>query len=607
MKKRILWILMSGLMALSLVMAACGPAEVEKEEVEAEADMVKVTLKKLDGTTITKMVERPKYGGTYTLPSGDVGNFDAALSAGPRHTLLSYSVLLGGDPEKGPSGTNEISWYTGNLMGYGGLLRNELAESYEMPDDETIRFKIRKGVHFALNPNMEASRLVNGREMTAEDVAYSIERIWDSPSSYHSRNFPKEKLIAATAIDKYTLDLKVPPGVQGMHILQTAGRINVVAREVVEKYGELTDWENAVGTGPFMLTDVTPGDSRTYLRNPNYFEMDPWFPENRLPYIDYYKVVVIPDRSTKLAALRTAKIDSTNHMSGLTWEESAIFKKDYPDILQTRTVYAPYSLTGRLDKPELPWAPLEDPNAIKVRRALNMAVDKQKIIDTYYGGQADLFAVPWTPWPEFEGVFEPLNTFSEEVQELFTYNPDKAKQLLTEAGYPDGFTAVVTTTAGDADFLAILKDYFSKVGVELELDVRETGVIRKVKRERTYPEMVYDVVMEPYQPFKMHGVREESRWNFSLFEHPDTRAAYNELQLYLVKDEAKCREIYKSITELYLESAWGVWMPLPYHFPAWWPWLKRFDGATNIGVFRPDTGHQYWVWIDQDLRKKMGH
>ena len=75
---------------------------------------------------------------------------------------------------------------------------------------------------------------------------------------------------------------------------------------------------------------------------------------------------------------------------------------------------------------------------IRVRRALNLAVNKQEIVKEYYGGNAELFAYP--QHPDYLGYFEPLEAMSNSIKELFTYNPDKAKKLLAEAGVPKGFT-----------------------------------------------------------------------------------------------------------------------------------------------------------------------
>jgi len=79
--------------------------------------------------------------------------------------------------------------------------------------------------------------------------------------------------------------------------------------EVVDKYGNMADWHNACGTGPFMLTDYVSGASATFVKNPNYWGTDPLHPENKLPYLDGVKVLFIQDNQTRLTAMRIGKID----------------------------------------------------------------------------------------------------------------------------------------------------------------------------------------------------------------------------------------------------------------------------------------------------------
>ena len=87
--------------------------------------------------------------------------------------------------------------------------------------------------------------------------------------------------------------------------------------EVIEEHGDAQDWRNLVGTGPYMLTDWVKDSSVTYTKNPNYWGYDEKFPENRLPYLDEVKSLIIPDSSTLLAALRTGKI--ARMWSGYLW------------------------------------------------------------------------------------------------------------------------------------------------------------------------------------------------------------------------------------------------------------------------------------------------
>ena len=202
MKRKYIWLVVSCFMVAALLLASCAPAEEEEEVVtpgeeeevappeEEEVvppgkEMVKVTLKKLDGTTVELLKEKPKYGGVFTLTlSSDPTGFDEAYTASYMTFTLKFTneELLTGDWTRGPAGTGECTWLIVQFLPdceIGGV-----AESWEIVDDRTVRFHIRKGIHFALNPDSEASRLVGGREMTAHDVVYSLKRHFLTPGMY---------------------------------------------------------------------------------------------------------------------------------------------------------------------------------------------------------------------------------------------------------------------------------------------------------------------------------------------------------------------------------------------------------------------------------------
>ena len=130
-------------------------------------------------------------------------------------------------------------------------------------------------------------------------------------------------------------------------------------------------------------------------------------------------------------------------------EDYESLKRTNPEVKAVRFLQAAtYNVAYmRVDKPELPF------QDIRVRQAMNMAVDKATIMESYYNGNAELLSTPVAPYPEYMAAFTPLEEQSEAVQELYTYNPEKAKQLLAEAGYPDGFKTKMIhwNTMGDID------------------------------------------------------------------------------------------------------------------------------------------------------------
>ena len=79
--------------------------------------------------------------------------------------------------------------------------------------------------------------------------------------------------------------------------------------EVIEEHGDAKDWRTIVGTGPFMLTDYVLDSSITFKKNPDYWRNDPKYPENRIPYIDEMRMLIFPELATRMAALRTGKVD----------------------------------------------------------------------------------------------------------------------------------------------------------------------------------------------------------------------------------------------------------------------------------------------------------
>ena len=183
-----------------------------------------------------------------------------------------------------------------------------------MPTLGTIVFRCAAGVRWALNPNSEASRLMNGREMTADD--------WIANFNYfmqHPRSLIKAvpQLAGTATMEKtgpweVTLKTPVDPltgwnwlawGIYGYFLMPP---------EVIKKYGDMREWRNVVGTGPFMLTDYVAGSSATLVKNPGFWEKNPVGPGkgDQLPYLDGVKILVIPDISTAQAGFRTAKFDN---------------------------------------------------------------------------------------------------------------------------------------------------------------------------------------------------------------------------------------------------------------------------------------------------------
>ncbi len=507
---------------------------------------------------------------------------------------LTNEEMLSGDWAKGPAGTGEASWVyligpTTNLK----TTMNRLAEKWELKDPQTLVFQIRKGVRFHNKPP------VNGREMTAEDVAYSIKRLWTVPRSYHNTAYPgiAESIVAT---DKWTVTIKAQPGKTGLVFDFASDFSKIVPREVVDKYGDMSDWKNSNGTGPFMLTDYVQGSVATFKKNPDYWMKDPVNPANTLPYLDGVKFFIIPDISTRLAALRTGKID---HFGG--WADQAVTWEDAKSLIQTNPElkYSEYFL-GRVegiymrqDKPELPF------KDIRVRRALSMGFDRKAIADSYYGGHADILAWPIPATPEWKHIYTPLDKQPDAIKELYQYNPDKAKQLLAEAGYPKGFKTSIVTTKPYVDLLSILKDYWSKIGVDLEIQVKEAGAYASLVSKGVRGYDVLQSYFNVVEPYKLYNCLKGHPGNYSEVDDQRVVTTYDEL-LASALDPVKRDAMIKDIAPYLMEKVYWIQMPGPYVYTFWQPWVKGYHGELYVGYVN-NYDFATYIWMDLALKEKM--
>ncbi len=627
MKRKILWLLVSALMVLSLVMAACGqaaaptlPAATSEPSVPAApaapvapaaekpqqgaaatgADTVTVRLTKLDGTKMEKTVEKPKYGGTLNRRFSQPNDWDPKrLTASGTSYLLSQEKLLQGDYAKATAGTGEISWQIYEYLSMNHF-SGALAESWEMPDDKSIIYHIRPGVHWALD-DREASKLGGGREVTVADVIFSFQwLIFSKPNTAVRSYFASANLTEISALDKRSVMLKAATSQDLANALGFLSDLTmIVPPEVINKYGTFTNWRQVVGTGAFMIQDYVPGSVTTWVRNPNYWQKDPVLGNDyRLPYVDAVRNFDVPDNSTAEAAFRVGKLDGTLNLTRENWQQ---LLKTAPHAKTKVVEFGTGSnrISFQMNNKTAPW------QDIRVRRALSMAINHKEVLDTYYGGAADMTAFPLPGAPELYNIgwAIPIKELPRETQELFEYHPDKAKALLKEAGYPNGFktTLMINQSSAEwADLGAIVKDYWSKIGVDLALDIREPAVFLAMERGG-YTDMEHT-----------------SRWGtatmYSKFEAPpnsNNEGNVNDLHIQQLRrdmfkvlwDTPKRTPIMRELYAYSLSQAYYLPMPAPWGYKVYQPWLKNYDAEASVGYWG-----QTWqfVWLDLDLKKKLG-
>ncbi|MBI2328363.1 MAG: ABC transporter substrate-binding protein [Chloroflexi bacterium] len=626
MKKKVIWMAVSGWTVFTLLLSACAPAVVEEEKVvpteevvtpkaevvprevvvpQAETNLVKWTGTKWDGTVVEKMLEKPKYGGTYKYARDrEPSEWDGVDTPSTWNVEPVIETLSIRDWARGPGGTGEYDPYF-NMAIPINEDRGGLATGWEVVDDSTLIWHIRQGVRWALDPTNEASRLVGGREFTAEDALFALRRgyapgrYFRNRAAYLTDMKNPENSIYIHPQDPWAVVIKTEPGMVGLAWESVgANSAQMYPPEVVAKYGAVNDWRNVVGTGPFVLKDYVSASSITYVRNASYWDTDVFFPENRLPYLDGIRVYIIVDRSTMAAALRTGKIDSVFDFD---IEEAKSLTKTTPQLESQSYVGSGYNrIAMRMDDPGLPWAD------IRVRQALMMAIDYKAMRDNLYLGEADILKYPTYPVAEYADIYVPLEKQPEIVQKMFGYHPDEARQLLAAAGYPNGFvTEVVAWSTPQADELSVVKDYWAKIGVDLKIDIRDFVTYTKMGRLPITYKHMYKTEGSAANVFSLGAVRKgHPANNGNVYDKRVEEAFEAMMEAYF--DPSVQRPIAREISPYLNEQAYHIQLPEPRAYSLWWPWLKGYYGAhyiSRLSTFR----HPRHVWLDQELKKAMGY
>lgn len=510
----------------------------------------------------TKISGEPKRGGTLTLVSelAPTGGFDPIYSLPYPHLGPVTIPLMSGDFFAGPAGQKKVTWRYPEQEAP-QFMNKGLAESWTIPNPRTVIFHLRKGIKWHNKPP------VNGREVTAEDMKWSFERLTRTPSSGLAEIEKAQAggKITYTAVDKYTFKVEFAKA-DMRSMFTTRDWYRHTAREVIEKFGNQNDWKNVVGNGPFMLTDYVEGSSLTYKSNPNYWEKDP--KGRKLPYIDGFQIVIIGDRSTRLAALRTGKVDI---LSEVEW-------RDAEDILQTNPNI---KTTGEypFNQPYVGFnssvKPFDD---LRVRRALYMAIDEGAIVKGYHKGHSSIVTTGMQP-PGFPMV-PTMAELPATTKEVFQYNPEKAKQLLKEAGYPNGFKTTMHILSRDEPYASLVKSFWAQVGVDASINVLEVA---------SYTSQLYGFKFDTwlgrwgFSWGNWSWVFEPgAHWNFTRITDPTLSKLLADATMNYTTWNKWVKD-WKAINIRVLDQAYEHLLPGPNVRTMWQPWLENYNGELYLG------------------------
>jgi ABC-type transport system substrate-binding protein len=469
----------------------------------------------------------------------------------------------------------------------------KIADSWEIGDDYII-FHLRDGVRW------EDRSPTNGRAVTADDVVYSLERNFTLDTAYIKKSYPWVSGVSVSKVDESTV--RIDCSSQYMpELISLIEFMYIYPQDVIETYGNMNDWERAIGTGAFTLKNYVPGSYLYYESNPVYWGTNPVGPGegNQLPYLDSVRVLIEPDLSTVDAMFTTGQLD----WNTADYDRAVGLMAACPDAKYVKFIDSAIKcvIFMREDKADKPYGD------VRVRQALQLAIDNQKIVDEYFGGEAEVLYWPVFNCKEYAGAYLPLEDYPASVQELFGLNVAKAKQLLADAGYPDGFQAEIVyyNLYLYDDVMQMVKDMWAEIGVDLTLKPVDYATSLTTQFLRNFPDMLFGTFAGVGTYFKGINWSGTSMFNSSYVDDPVLND-YKAQMLAAYPDEDEVDSIHREMLPYLLEQCYVLQTAAHYTYVFWWPWVKNYNGEGAIGYYGGAASWTPYVWIDQDLKEEMG-
>lgn len=326
-----------------------------------------------------------------------------------------------------------------------------LAQSWERVDELTWRFHLRPDVKFQ-----------DGSPFTAADVKFSFDRMNKAPFSALQQLWAQTTLQEVRVIDPHTVELRTQkPSVTMLYWLEEAF---VAPQAYYSAHDEGFLNTHPLGSGPYRLVEWIPGDHLTLSANAGYF--------GGAPALKDVVFKVVPDLSSRLNGLATGDIDLALELTPDTIAQASTAHSRGVQTLGLRKLHFGIAQHSSL-------AALRDP---RVRRALNYAIDVPTMIKSLMHGSTVPLASVVNP-PNADPTLAP-----------YGYHPDKARQLLAEAGYPQGFDLDIDFTpmwGQDKDVSETVAGYLNAVGIRTHLHADEWTDFRRKLSDQTFDGLFY--------------------------------------------------------------------------------------------------------------------
>ena len=418
-----------------------------------------------------------------------------------------------------------------------------LAESWEISDDGLeYTFHLRQGVKFH-----------NGNDFTAEDVAYTFHRMLTVEGGVNTEFIDQIKgadeilagetdtLEGVEVVDDYTIKVTLKEPFAGFLASISSPGVSIYDSEATEAAGDQFGMDPAmtVGTGPFEFSSWSFNNQLVLTRNEDY-----WKGASGLPGV---VIKIIPDTETQSMMFESGELDILD----LDYAADSVdrFTETYPDqIVQGPRVGIVY-FTMNFNK-----EPFQD---VRVRKAVQMSIDRQAILDALYGGRGQVE----------QGIFPHGLIGFNPVQEEIKYDPEAAKALLAEAGYADGFDMEIAADSSASDTmtmaLEIVSDQLAEVGIRAEIKNYDESTWLETRKSGELGSFMSTWSADYNDPdnfiYTFFGNEEKTR--IRSINYPDTEVMERVAKARTIVNEDERLAEYKALEEKIIHED-AAWVPM---------------------------------------------
>ena len=316
----------------------------------------------------------------------------------------------------------------------------------------------------------------------------------------------------------------------------------------------------------------------------------------------------MPEVATFISALRTGKVDWMGVLSGskiTSIDQVESLARTNPEIVLTEVWYRSDNSYGFSLKKE----PFDD---LRVRQAMNMALDHETIHATYFKGYGN-----WVPQgrlsSEMTGYTTPFAEWPEEVKKYYTYDPEGAEALLDAAGLPRGadgirFKTVLNSEKDrDISYQELASGYWREIGIQVEIKRMDSPTVKALETSEAFEGFWHGWAAGRNSPLGtyslLHSKSGMQTWRG--IADPVYDALYEAAEAAETGSE-EVKRLSREMELRQLEMHWFIWGTESPQFNANWPWVKGYNGELPLGYSEFNWPFPY-LWIDQDLKAAMGH